>query len=162
MARWIRLDSLHVTSLFLGGVPPEQVSGLAASLDGVGAAGSPFGVATGPGSGRTRGRDAVAWLSVRDGASAIDDLSRTLEGVLTPAGDGQPLAPRRMPPHVTVARHATPALIDALASRQLGPIDVAWTATEMVLYRSHPASGGSVYERLHAVQLGGGSTAMPG
>jgi 2'-5' RNA ligase len=63
----------------------------------------------------------------------------------------------RRPPdaHLTVARRASPELIEALRHETEGPTRATWTADRVVLYRSHTGTpAGSRYEPLAEVRLG--------
>jgi len=162
-ARWLPRGALHVTLRFLGATPPDQLPALEQSVERLAAAGVPgvdarIAAITGPGAGRARGGDGVAWLTIASGASQIAGLAARLTDLLTALPVLLPVevAARPSPgPHLTVARHADQPLIDALAAMALGPLRVGWQADRVVLYRSHPSRGAASYEPLHEASLAG-------
>lgn len=153
--RWLDPDAYHLTLLFLGAVDPAQADRLGAIARDVATRGRPFDVRTGDGGGTLRSRDGVAWLRLDAGGAEVSFLggalaSRIPAGVI--AGDR---APRRAPSaHLTVARHATQALLDDLAERRLGPVEAAWTADRLVLVRSQLTPERARYGTLAMARLG--------
>jgi 2'-5' RNA ligase len=152
--RWLGPESLHVTLLFLGDVDPRGVPEIVAIVEEAAASQGPFEAETGAGSGRARGGDGVAWLTLPRGGDQIVAMSRRLEAA-TPSRILQGgRDPRRSPSaHLTVARRADQPVIDALAAQQHGPLAAAWTADRIVLFRSHLGSRGAAYEALHTAML---------
>jgi RNA 2',3'-cyclic 3'-phosphodiesterase len=157
-ARWLPPGSLHLTLLFVGAAPSAGVPDLAALVQGVARASDAFVVRTGPGGGRARDGDGVAWLGLREGASRVMALVEACATAcppgLTPAG--RPARPARSA-HLTVARRADPALLRALRDEALGPLGVTWTADRVSLCRSHLGPGGARYEVLSESPLGAAS-----
>jgi RNA 2',3'-cyclic 3'-phosphodiesterase len=154
-ARWLTPDKLHATLVFIGGVEEARVPEIPPVIETVAATSDPFPVRTGRGGGRVRGHDGVAWLSLPIGGHVVATLGaqimRDLPGDLT---DPQQPPRRAAGAHVTVARRADDALVDALQAEQLGGLEIGWTADRICLFRSHTGPGGSVYERLTEVDLG--------
>jgi 2'-5' RNA ligase len=98
-----------------------------------------------------RGRLArVVWLGLRRGDADIGELARLVEAESVRAG----LEPenRKFHAHLTLARarDRDGALLPALPEP---PALAAWTATELVLYRSILGRGGSVYQPLRTISL---------
>ncbi|GEM_PF-3204322 len=155
-AKWTSADAFHLTLAFLGDVDPAAVPALVALAHEVAATMAPFPVTTGRGGGVRRLRDGTAWLAIDDGAAAIralaDAVATGAAALLGPEGP----APRRAPaPHLTVARKASQALIDDLASEAGGPIHVGWTAERIVLVRSHLDPDRARYSIVDAAPLRG-------
>ncbi len=155
VARWQRPDAFHVTLRFLGATPPERVPGLVAGMVRCAAAGRPFRLASDGADGVVRRSGGVAWLRIGPGRDQTESLARCL----IEAGQdddphlvaGSASAPA---PHVTIARRADRALVDALASQSLGGVSVEWRADRVVLYRSRTGTpAGSSYEPLAEVRL---------
>jgi 2'-5' RNA ligase len=64
-------------------------------------------------------------------------------------------APRRAPSaHLTLARKATPALIEDLAAARFGPLVAEWMADRIVLMRSHLGADRARYGTLAMARLG--------
>jgi 2'-5' RNA ligase len=71
-----------------------------------------------------------------------------------PPGVTRDAPPKRTPAaHVTVARRADDALVEALASEQWGPLAARWTFDRLALMHSHLESDGARYETLHEATL---------
>jgi len=104
-----------------------------------------FDVTLGSGGGRSRRGDGVAWLDVDRGVAEITRLAASLEDAIGWRGGSRPSGQR---PHLTVARRASPELIEALSRTPPLP-PIAWRVAEVVLFRSHPGRAGATYERLH-------------
>jgi RNA 2',3'-cyclic 3'-phosphodiesterase len=154
LARWLAPESLHVTLVFLGAVPPAGVDDVLAVMSRAADAGAAFPVATGPGGGRVRGDDGVAWLGLATGSGAVIGLAAALARGLPEGLTRDRRGPRRTPDaHLTVARRADRGLVAALRDQALGPLRTAWRADRIVLMRSHLGPGGSAYEEVGARTL---------
>ncbi|MBA2571017.1 MAG: 2'-5' RNA ligase family protein [Chloroflexi bacterium] len=108
-----------------------------------------FDVTLGSGGGRSRRGDGVAWLDVDRGAAEITRLAASLEDAIGWRGGSRPSGQR---PHLTVARRASPELIEALSRTPPQP-PIAWRVAEVVLFCSHLRRTGAAYERLHESPL---------
>ena len=164
-ARWVPLESVHITLKFIGEQPPEIVPTLQSQLKNVTAphfdlAFGGFGFFPTPKSPR------VFWIGIKAGpelqslAAAIDDATATL---------GIPKEDRAFTPHLTLARKSgasgTPRrqkndrpnqafqrLQEKLAT--LPALDFGtMTAREFFLYQSQLSRTGSHYTRLHGFPL---------
>lgn len=152
-ARWVGRDSLHVTLVFLGAVDVDSVGGIAAAMDRVASAVAAFHAALGRGGGRARrGSDGIAWLEMSEGGPLVRRLAAQLEVAMgEPGSEDRPSGQR---PHVTVARRASPELIDAIAHVAAASQPVRWRVDRIVLFRSHLEPGAARYESLHVARLG--------
>lgn len=152
-ARWLAPATWHLTLLFLGSVPPEQVLSLVALVESVAAASSPAHLGISGGGGRVRRQEGVAWLAVAAGAREMLTIADRLAAAC-PDGITIGAPPRRTPSaHLTVARRADGALVEALSEQRHGPLWAAWHADGIALVRSHLGPGGSRYETLHEAAL---------
>jgi RNA 2',3'-cyclic 3'-phosphodiesterase len=155
-ARWLPPGSLHVTLLFLGAVMPGRAPGVVRAMTSVAGAWSPFPVSTGPGGGRTRGEDGVAWLGLPTGGREVIGLASALAAACPGDVMSGSRAPRRTPAaHLTVARRVAPELVEALRTESLGRLRTDWQATRLVLMRSFLGPAGSRYQEIDARQIGG-------
>jgi RNA 2',3'-cyclic 3'-phosphodiesterase len=92
----------------------------------------------------------VVWLGLASGQEEIAALAKQVEAECVGAGL-EPEA-RRYHAHLTLARARARdgALLPELpAPPELEP----WRADELILYRSRPGRGGSVYEPLRRIRL---------
>jgi RNA 2',3'-cyclic 3'-phosphodiesterase len=147
--RWTSAANLHLTVRFLGQVEIAVAEGIA---DRVGAMQpASFDAQLGQLSTFKRGRLArVVWLGLRAGAGEAGVLAELVEAECVRAG----LEPerRRFNAHLTLAR-ARPRDGSQLPALPDPPGLPGWRASELILYRSRPGRGGSVYEPLRRVSL---------
>ena len=122
-ARWQHPDAFHVTLRFLGSTPPERVDALTLGMARCGARSQ---LASGWRPTAVTGSSAdpggVAWLRIGTGGAQVGSLARCL---VEDACADDPRIPDRgsaPAPHVTIARRADRALIDALGRRSLGDV----------------------------------------
>jgi 2'-5' RNA ligase len=152
-ARWVAPSTWHLTLLFLGSVPPEQVPSLVALAESVAAASPPAHLGISGGGGRVRKQEGVAWLAVAAGAQEMLSIADRLAAAC-PDGITVTAPPRRTPSaHLTVARRADRALVEALNVQRHGPLEATWHADRIALVRSHLGPRGSRYETLHEAAL---------
>ena len=164
-ARWVKLESVHVTLKFIGEKPADLVATLQRELDAVRL--SPFTVSFGGfGFFPTAKSARVFWVGIQAGpelqklAAAVDDVS---------AGLGVPKEERAFSPHLTVARKSgasgTPhqqkgdgpgrvfqRLQEKLAAMP-APEFGTMTAREFFLYQSQLSRSGSRYTKLERFGL---------
>ncbi len=146
--RLLAAESLHVTLIFLGERPFEELDELAAALlrgaEGLGACELETGAPVWLPPRRPR---ALA-VEVHDrGGGELADLQHRVAAALCGTA-GLPV-PRRFRPHLTVARtRSAPPPRELAATPAL-----RFTAAEVVLYRSHLEPAAARYERLAAVAL---------
>lgn len=157
-ARWVHLDTLHLTLRFLGDVDPavaQRVPGAVhAALDGATAFGVRLG---GAGSFPPSTRKIRAlWLGIRDGAEELGALARALDAPLTALG--WPPDDRPYRPHLTIARTDATSLREAALLAQAleeaaGDWETQFRATSAVLYRSFFGGGPPRHEPVAEVTL---------
>jgi len=153
--RWVQLEGLHVTLRFLGPTAADRVPAVAALLDRAVGGEPPFEIRLAEaGAFPTPGRPRALWLGIRRGADSLGRLAASLEAELREAGWA--VEPRPFRPHLTIARtdgaRGGPAAAAAL-EQAAADLDAGFTASSVVLYRSHLGSGPARYEVLHAAAL---------
>lgn len=153
--RWVDFDQLHLTVRFLGEVHERVAATIRDGLTEL-----PLPPVTlqlqGVGHFPPRGQPRVLWAGLRDDAPLLA-LRAGLDRQL--AGLGIPADPRRLHPHLTLARLGSVGRRDAqiaewLTARGLyrsRPFEVP----SLVLYRSHLRPEGAIYERLRSLRLAG-------
>jgi 2'-5' RNA ligase len=164
-ARWVRLESVHITLKFIGEQPPEMVPALQEKLTGIRT--PPFTLTfSGFGFFPTPKSPRVFWIGIQAGpelqelATAIDDATAQL---------GIPKEERAFSPHLTLARksggsgsprrqtddgpnRAFQRLQEKLATMP-APEFGTMTAREFFLYQSQLSRTGSRYTKLSGVKL---------
>ena len=155
--RWVDPAALHLTLKFLGATDDAQLPQVRDAIATVASSHAPFRIGlAGVGAFPSLARPRTLWAGVARGLREIGLLAADVERAVLPLGF--PLEARPFGGHVTLGRVRSP--------RGLGPVrDEAtgfgqrglgdWTVAEVVLYRSHLSSSGSVYEPLARLALGG-------
>jgi 2'-5' RNA ligase len=157
-ARWVHLDTLHVTLRFLGDTAPELVPDVAVAVEGALADRRAFDIRlAGAGSFPPSGRKIRAlWLGIERGA---DELGALVDALTPPLAElGWPAETRPFRPHLTVARTDATGIRDAaLTAQALEAAAEAWstgfTADRVVLFRSHLGVGPARHEPVAEVAL---------
>jgi len=153
----------HLTLLFLGEVPADDVGRIVAALGPVGSALPPFDVTIdGVGAFPSRERPRVVWVGATEGAEALTALAhRVREALSMPPDEGRREA---FVPHLTLLRVRSPAdrryadaLLSGTASR---PAPRRFRVTEFVLKESVLSSRGATHTVVAAFPLSG--PAAPG
>jgi 2'-5' RNA ligase len=154
-ARWVRIESAHVTLKFIGEVPPEKVEAIKAVLAPI-RLHSPIemkfrNVGFFPDERRPR----VFWAGIEAGAE-LGELAVAAETALEPLGIAR--EQRAFSPHLTLARFESPHRLDRLqdAIAAAGPLEFGRTvAKEFHLYQSVLKRGGAEYTRLATYRFEG-------
>ncbi len=140
-ARWVHLDTLHVTLRFLGDTAPGHVPAVAAAVVAAMADRRAFEIRLGgagafPSSGR---KIRALWLGIEQGA---EELGALVEALTPPLATlGWPAESRPFRPHLTVARTDATGIRDAaLTAQALEAAAEGWStsflADRVVLFRS--------------------------
>jgi 2'-5' RNA ligase len=153
--RWVAPAGMHLTLKFLGGITEEQRDAVRFAMERVTRAIAPIdlacaGLGVFPGPARPR----VVWAGIAAGLRELGVLAAAMEHGLEPLGFRAERRPFRG--HATLGR--------VRSARGIGPLvqtlDEAgrtefgrWTASEIVLYRSHLRPTGSIYEPLARLPL---------
>ena len=154
--RWVASAGMHLTLKFLGQVSEDRLAGIRSALAAAvtTATSIPLGCrGLGAFPGLTRPR--VVWAGLRGGVSELGRLAVACERALEPLEFVPESRPFRG--HVTLARVRSPRGFGPISRAVEGGGDLdfgAWTATEVVLYRSHLRPTGSIYEPLERLPLG--------
>jgi len=149
-ARLLRPEALHVTLLFLGERPFEQLEGLGAVLAETAERHPALELETGAPVWLPPRRPRALAVEVRDPDGALGALQRDLAGGLCALAEMA--VPRRFRAHLTVARsRGVPH-----GHGELPPTpSLRFACEEVVLYRSHLEPRAARYERVAAAALSG-------
>jgi 2'-5' RNA ligase len=156
--RWVRLNRIHLTVVFLGNVLEENLERIATQ---VGRACKLYGKVdvrlNGAGVFPNRRRPNVLWLGL---AGDVERLGRLRDDLQTPlASFGVKLERRAFKPHLTLGRFRRGGKpgpdLDALLEEHRD-LESPWgTLSELVLFKSDLKSSGAVYTKLNAWPLTG-------
>lgn len=156
--RWTRPAGWHLTLAFLGEVPDAHAGAVVATTTTAVVDNPPIALHL-THAGRFGPR--VLWLAAHDDpAGAITQLAATLQRALAAAG--LPVEQRRVEPHLTLARagrdRVDGVLLDAVQEAIWSPgpaVPLAWSADEVVVWRSLLGSGPPRYEVVGCAPLAG-------
>ena len=154
-ARWVDLDVLHLTLLFLGETAEADVPALAAGLREAFAHYSPLPLRLAGGGTFPPGRPArVAWL----GVESIPELMALQAEITQAAVEALGFEPEQRPyhPHVTLARCPDPWRRDAIekfTSGFPGPVGPPFVADRGVLFESKLSPKGARYREVEVFPL---------
>lgn len=161
-SKWVPVENLHLTVVFLGSVEDGRVGEYIAAMDRAGEGHRPLTFRLGgAGAFGARSRPRVLWAGVAGPEGALEalralhaDVERAFEGL------GHPPETRTYSPHLTLARArdmrgdhelaaCVPVLEEALSPSGGAAAGVPLPVTELVLFQSHTGPGGARYEPLH-------------
>jgi 2'-5' RNA ligase len=153
---WVKPENFHLTLKFLGETQEARLGDIQAALDLTTAARAAFDLESrGMGCFPERGMPRVVWVGTNAGRDALAALARDVESAMEEFGF--PRERREFAAHLTIGRVRGPRgaerlrrLVEAEAETVFGCCRV----DEVRLYKSTLASGGSIYEMLHAAKLG--------
>ena len=156
--KWVRPDDIHLTLVFLGNVPVEEIAAVAAAVREAAASMGPIRLrAGGAGCFPPHGRPRVVWIGIEEPTGALARLQSAVAGATAPFAEKPER--REYKAHLTVGRvrggrgaeelnEAVAALADAK-----GP---EFEAAEVVVFESVLAREGPTYMPLARVPLAAG------
>lgn len=156
-ARWVDLENVHLTLLFLGETAESDVPALASGLRGAFARCPPLDLRLAGGGTFPPGRPArVAWL----GVEAPEEILTLQAGLTRAAVDALGFAPEERPyqSHVTLARCPDPWRRDAIekfTSAFPGPVGPPWVADHGTLFESKLSPKGARYRAVEVFSMEG-------
>jgi RNA 2',3'-cyclic 3'-phosphodiesterase len=156
--RWVKVDNIHLTVVFMGDIRAEDVQAIGAEIEGVCLGFEPFeislkGLSVFPNTQRPR----VLWLGLEMDTERIRSLKNSLEERLSAFGIKE--EKRSFTPHLTLGRFNKPgrcdSIISELISRYKDLKSPEFRTEEMVMYKSELKSGGAKYTKLKICPLKG-------
>ena len=156
--RWVNVANIHLTVVFMGMVPEEQVGPIGETVENICRAYGPFNVVTKKvGFFGSRRHPKVLWLGLGGDMDGMSDFRDDLQKNLTSFGIKEEKRPFR--PHLTLGRFRkgarTGAHLDDLLSKYHDLSSSACILKELVLFKSDLRPGGAVYTKLGAWPLKG-------
>jgi len=164
-ARWVSVESLHITLMFIGEKPDESVKQIEATLGKI--SGTAFKMSfAGTGFFPTPKAARVFWAGIQAEPGLVELAEKTEDAL---ADSGMPKEPRAFSPHLTLARAAggsgAPdwrkgdkanrqfAFLQRRLQEAASPDFGTMTAREFFLYRSQLSSKGSRYTKIARFEL---------
>ncbi|MFA7005200.1 MAG: RNA 2',3'-cyclic phosphodiesterase [Verrucomicrobiia bacterium] len=153
---WVKQENFHLTLKFLGEAPDAQLGDIRAALDLVALSRAAFEMELrGMGCFPERGAPRVVWVGACAGRDTLTAVARDVEDAMEALGFARER--REFAAHLTIGRVRSPRgagrlrrLVEAEADTSFGRCRV----DDIRLYKSTLASGGSIYELMHAAKLG--------
>jgi len=156
--RWVNVDNIHLTVVFLGSVPSEDLDSINKTVAGVCKRYDPFTIfLSGAGMFASRLNPRILWLGLAGDLDRMAHYRNALQKKLKPFGVKQEKRPFR--PHLTIGRFrkgagTSPPLEELLAGyKDLTSPET--TVRELVLFRSDLKPGGAEYSKLNTWALTG-------
>jgi 2'-5' RNA ligase len=148
-ASWTKPGNFHLTLKFLGDVCPETIDVVSEAIQRVAGAHPPFSIEFGGiGAFPNLARPRVIWVGVKEGASTVSELAKTVNLELGHLGFP---ADDRFHPHLTLARLRAATNLEPLKNilRKYNTInDAAMSVNEITLMQSQLHPSGAVYTSL--------------
>ncbi|WP_248930308.1 RNA 2',3'-cyclic phosphodiesterase [Paenibacillus hamazuiensis] len=150
--KWVHPDDMHITLQFLGETPSGKADRIREELGRLAAETEPMRLAIeGLGTFGKPSAPSILWAGVRGDVPQLAALQKRVEAAMEPLGFAA--EGRAYSPHVTLARRYSGA---SAFSRQAMPAwagdALAWTAGDIVLYRSH-LTRKPMYENIGSFRL---------
>jgi 2'-5' RNA ligase len=156
--RWVKVDNIHLTVVFIGDMATEHLDPIGKSVSEVCREHDPFNIAiNGAGVFSSRRHPRVLWIGLDGEIDRMAAFRDALQKKLKPFGIKEEKRPFN--PHLTLGRFRKGAKSDVhldnllLAYKDLtGP---TYTLRELALFKSDLKPGGAVYTKLKVWPLGG-------
>ncbi|MDY6881340.1 MAG: RNA 2',3'-cyclic phosphodiesterase [Desulfatiglans sp.] len=156
--RWVKADNIHLTVVFLGNTPSEELEAIGKTVAGVCMKYGPFKVLlSGTGIFSNRLNPRILWFALAGDLNRMAHFRNTLQKKLGPFGVKQEKRPFK--PHLTVGRFRKGATANThlkeLLARYKNLTSPESTLGELVLFRSDLEPGGAQYTKLNTWALTG-------
>ena len=149
-ASWTKLGKFHLTLKFLGDVRPEVIDDVSEAVQNVVDTHAPFSIELGGvGAFPNFKRPRVLWVGIKQGASAVSNLAKSVNLELKHLGFP---TDNRFHPHLTLARLRAPMNLEPLQNimHQYDTIDDAVVdVNEITLMQSQLHPNGAIYTPLN-------------
>ena len=151
---WVKVENYHLTMKFLGEAPDAQLDDIKASLDLVATVRAAFEMELrGMGCFPERGAPRVVWVGAGAGRDAVTAMARDVEDAMEALGFARER--REFAAHLTIGRVRSPRGAERLRRLVESNVHTSFgrcVVDDIRLYKSTLASGGSIYELMHAAK----------
>jgi 2'-5' RNA ligase len=157
-ARWVKVDNIHLTLVFMGNIETEDIPAIARGVKEVCQAFGPFdlsikGIGCFPNSRNPR----VLWLGLDGDLEPMSDFRDALQGHLT--GFGIKEEKRKFKPHLTLGRFRKSKKMDSKEDQLLSKYEDLSSSVcslkELILFKSDLKPTGAVYTKVEGWPLTG-------
>jgi 2'-5' RNA ligase len=157
-ARWVKVDNIHLTVVFMGNIETEDIPAIARGVKEVCQAFGPFDLSLkGIGCFPNRRNPRVIWLGLDGDLEPMSDFRDALQGHLT--GFGIKEEKRKFKPHLTLGRFRKPKKTDSKENQLLSKYEDISSSVcslkELILFKSDLKPAGAVYTKVETWPLTG-------
>lgn len=157
-ARWVKVDNIHLTVVFMGNIETEDIPAIAQGVNEVCQTFGSFDLSIkGVGCFPNRSNPRVLWLGLDGDLEPMSDFRDALQGNLT--GFGIKEEKRKFKPHLTLGRFRKPKKMDSNEEQLLSKYEdlssPVCSLKELILFKSDLKPTGAVYTKMEAWPLTG-------
>lgn len=157
-ARWVKVENIHLTVIFLGNIKTEDVEGIDEEIQKVCPGYGSFDIALkGMGCFPNRRRPRVLWLGLDGDMERMSNFRNDLQQTLKTFGIKEEKRPFR--PHLTLGRFRSVRKMGSKMDEILMAHETLETTmeslSELILFKSDLKPGGAVYTKLKSWPLSG-------
>jgi 2'-5' RNA ligase len=155
-AKWVKVDNIHLTVVFMGSIETEDIPAIARGVQEVCQTYGPFDISLrGIGCFPNRRSPRVLWLGLDGDLEPMSEFRDALQGHLT--GFGVKEEKRKFKPHLTLARFRKPKKMDAKEDQLLSNYEDISSSVcslkELILFKSELKPTGAVYTKMESWPL---------
>lgn len=157
-ARWVKVDNIHLTVVFMGNIETEDIPAIARGVQEVCQTFGPFDLSLkGIGCFPSRRNPRVLWLGLDGDLEPMSEFRDALQEHLT--GFGIKEEKRKFKPHLTLGRFRKPKRMDFKEDQLLSKYEdlssSVYSLKELILFKSDLKPTGAVYTKVEAWPLTG-------
>jgi 2'-5' RNA ligase len=157
-AKWVKVDNIHLTVVFMGSIETDDIPAIARGVQEVCQTYDPFDISLkGIGCFPNARSPRVLWLGLDGDLEPLSQFRDALQGHLT--GFGIKEEKRKFKPHLTLARFRKPKRMDAREDQLLSKYEDISSAVcslkELILFKSDLKPTGAVYTKVETWPLRG-------
>jgi 2'-5' RNA ligase len=157
-ARWVKVDNIHLTVVFMGNIETEDIPAIAGGVKEVCQAFGAFDLSLkGIGCFPNRRNPRVLWLGLDGDLEPMSEFRDALQGHLADFGIKE--EKRKFKPHLTLGRFRKPKKTDSKENQLLSKYEDISSSVcslkELILFKSNLKPTGAVYTKVEAWPLTG-------
>ncbi|RPI74339.1 MAG: RNA 2',3'-cyclic phosphodiesterase [Desulfobacteraceae bacterium] len=157
-AKWVKVDHIHLTLMFLGDIEEQSINQIDTAARAACGLYAPFSVSLkSMGCFPNKKKARVLWLGVGGDLSRMAGFQKILQKDLNPLNVKE--EDREFKPHLTLGRFRTPGnqshLLDSILQQYQNLTSPMISLAELVLFKSDLKPGGAIYTKLKTWPLSG-------
>jgi 2'-5' RNA ligase len=157
-AKWVKIDNIHLTVIFLGDIEEQWLEQIDAAAQAACIQSAPFAInLQSMGCFPNKKKARVLWLGIAGELGRMADFQKSLQKGLAPLNIKE--EDREFKPHLTLGRFRTPGnqgqLLEKILQQYQDLTSPIAPLTELVLFKSDLKPGGAEYTKLRSWPLSG-------